>query len=228
MFTGLCETTARVKGLHRRGPDARIALGVASIDARELALGESISVSGVCLTVTAIKGGGFEADASAETLRVTTLGELLVGSEVNIERSLCLGDRMGGHVVLGHVDGIAKIRAVEPIGTARRIVVGPPAELRGFIAAKGSVALDGVSLTVNRVDDAGFDLMLVPHTLAVTTLKDWHVGQNINIEVDVLARYVARQLDVSRASPDGSAPVGGGGGGDDALHAKLVEGGFIA
>ncbi len=209
MFTGLCETTAAVA----KSDKAKLALEVPAIDPREYRLGESISVSGVCLTLTRVEGRGFEADVSVETLAVTTLGALRPGSRVNIERSLRLGDRLGGHVVLGHVDGVGEVRAVEPAGDARKVTVAAPAELRRFIAAKGSIALDGVSLTVNRAGDGDFELMLVPHTLEVTTLKDWRAGQKVNIEVDVLARYVGRQLEAS---------------GDERLLAKLRAGGFLS
>ncbi len=245
MFTGLVETTAVVASLERRGPSALISISLPSARERApislpaagggqgrgeaLSLGESISVSGVCLTVTRVLAGGFEADVSAETLAVTTLGALAPGAAVNIERSLRLGDRMGGHVVLGHIDGVGRVRAVEAVGEAARVTLSAPAELSPFIAAKGSICLDGVSLTVNRaaghsVSDASadaasqFEIMLVPHTLAVTTLKDWRAGRDINIEVDVLARYVARQLETA-AEPKKS---------DDALMAKLRAGGFLA
>jgi riboflavin synthase len=216
MFTGLVETTAVVAELTRRGPSALLRLAAMRVEGA-LALGESISVSGVCLTVTRILADGFEADVSAETLAVTTLGALGPGSTVNIERSLKLGDRMGGHVVLGHVDGVGRVRAVEPVGEAMRVTLTAPAELAPFIAGKGSICLDGVSLTVNRTAGPDFEIMLVPHTLAVTTLKDWRAGRDINIEVDVLSRYVARQLEIA------AAPKG-----DEALMAKLRDGGFLA
>jgi riboflavin synthase len=218
MFTGLVETTARVGELDRAGAQAKLALAELVLAHEPLQLGESISVNGVCLTVTRVKEHGFEADVSAETLAVTTLGSLRVGSEVNIERSLRVGDRLGGHIVLGHVDGVGDVSSVEQVGDACRTRLAAPSELARFIAAKGSIAIDGVSLTVNRVEGVVFEVMLVPHTLAVTTLKNWRAGQKVNIEVDVLARYVARQADSPTSRP----------GGDEALMAKLREGGFLS
>ncbi|MBM4374215.1 MAG: riboflavin synthase [Deltaproteobacteria bacterium] len=199
MFTGLVETTARVASLVRRGPMGVLALRELAIPASELKLGASISVSGVCLTVTRLLEGGFDADVSSETLSVTTLGELSAGSRVNVERSLALGDRLGGHLVLGHVDGVGSVSALDRVGDAWRLVIDAPRELARFFAPKGSVTVDGISLTVNRVDGSRFELMIVPHTLAVTTLGAVAVGARVNLEVDVLARYVARQLDAMAA-----------------------------
>ena len=198
MFTGIVETTARVRSLTRSGADARLVLDVAL---EELVLGESISVSGVCLTVVSFDASSFAADVSVETLRVTTLGKLTPGADVNIERSLRASDRLGGHLVLGHVDGVGRVAARENSG---RVIFEAPAELARYLAPKGSVAIDGVSLTINRLVDAGgFDVMLVPHTLAVTTLSSLVVGTSVNLEVDVLARYVARQLDYAGVVPSG-------------------------
>lgn len=216
MFTGLVETTAVVAELSRRGREARLSLAV-KLD--QLELGESISVSGVCLTVTGFDASSFTADVSAETLDVTTLGGLTQGSRVNIERSTRLGQRMGGHMVLGHVDAVAQVTAVEPVQDARRVVLSVPGKLSRHLAPKGSITLDGVSLTVNElVGDRGFAIMLVPHTLEVTTLGQWRSGSRINVEVDVLSRYVARQLDAAgttRSVDDASLL--------DALH----RGGFV-
>ncbi len=208
MFTGLVETTAEVRAIERRGPEARFGFGAAT-DAAVLqgrALGESIAVSGVCLTVTRSYDGGFDADVSAETLAVTTLGDLRVGARVNIERSLAVGDRLGGHMVLGHVDGVGAVRRFEAVGEARLLSVAAPRALLRYLAPKGSIAIDGVSLTINRLDGDAVEIMLVPHTLAVTTLGERKVGDRVNLEVDVLARYVARQLEhagiLSTADPD--------------------------
>jgi riboflavin synthase len=205
MFTGIVETTARVRSLERVGADARLVLEVAL---EGLVLGESISVSGVCLTVVSFDAASFAADVSVETLRVTTLGKLTPGARVNLERSLKASDRMGGHWVLGHVDGVGAVSALEEMGGARRVVFEAPRELMRYLAPKGSVAIDGVSLTINRlVDTRGFDVMLVPHTLAVTTLSSLAVGTSINLEIDVLARYVARQLDYAGVVPSGDASL---------------------
>jgi riboflavin synthase len=201
---------------------AELALRELAIPSDELELGASIAVNGVCLTVTRIREGGFAADVSSETLSVTTLGGMGPGSRVNIERSLAVGDRLGGHLVLGHVDGVGEVRSIERVGDAWRIAVLAPDALARFIATKGSITVDGVSLTVNRVEGARFELMIVPHTFAVTTLGGWVVGTRVNLEVDVLARYVARQLDVLiPGRRQDATPVS-----DESLLSKLKEAGY--
>ncbi|MSP25523.1 MAG: riboflavin synthase [Myxococcales bacterium] len=232
MFTGLVETTARVVALTHRGSEARLSVAVA-LEAAQL--GESISVSGVCLTVTRADEHGFDADVSSETLRVTTLGEKRTGHTLNIERSLRLGDRLGGHLVLGHVDGIGIVRSVEAAGEARRVVIAAPSSLMRYFSAKGSVTVDGASLTINRLllgeraarepsagdgrgDADAFELMLVPHTLSVTTLGVLAVGARVNLEVDVLARYVGRMLDAAGVLPRTD--------GDSSLYDKLKTAGI--
>jgi len=198
MFTGLVETT----GALRRRAGRPVARAFVETSLAPLALGESINVNGACLTVDKILAGGFECDISAETLDRTTLGELPLGAGVHLERSTPLGGRMGGHMVLGHVDGVGRVTAREPSGEALRFEVTVPADLSRFVASKGSIAIDGVSLTVNGVgattaEGLAFDVMLVPHTLSRTLLGEKTLGARVNIEVDVLARYVARQLDVA-------------------------------
>jgi riboflavin synthase len=191
MFTGIVEATGRLRKTSSAGDGFR-----ATIEApfAGLALGESVAVNGVCLTVAALAASGFEADISPETARVTTLAGLPLVAEVNLERALSAGSRLGGHFVSGHVDGVARVQKLEPAGDAVLVEIEPPSELVRYIAPKGSVTLDGVSLTVNRADEARFELMLVPHTLAVTTLKSWQPGAPVNLEVDVLARYVSHFL----------------------------------
>jgi riboflavin synthase len=198
MFTGLVETT----GVLRRRAGSPVARAFIETSLGPLTLGESISVNGACLTVDRIVAGGFECDMSSETLDRTTLGELPLGGGVHLERATPLGGRMGGHTVLGHVDGVGRVSAREPRGEALRFEVTLPAELARFVAAKGSIAIDGVSLTLNNVSKIGsagvaVDVMLVPHTLGRTFLHEIRVGGRVNIEVDVLARYVARQLEVA-------------------------------
>jgi riboflavin synthase len=169
-----------------------------------LEIGESIAVNGACLTVAAALPSGFEADLSAETLAATTLGRLPLGARVNLERALALGDRLGGHLVQGHVDGVARIESVTPVGDARHAVVRPPAELLRYLASKGSVCLDGVSLTVNASARGVIELMWIPQTLAATTLGDATRGTELNIEIDLLARYAVHWLESSaRGEPAG-------------------------
>lgn len=196
MFTGLVETT----GVLRRRGGKPVARAFIETSLSPLTLGESIAVNGVCLTVDRIVAGGFESDMSSETLERTTLGELPLGAGVHLERSMPLGGRMGGHLVLGHVDGVGRVSGCEPRGDASRLEVTLPVELGRYVAHKGSIAVDGVSLTLNGVGTAGpdgvaVDVMLVPHTLGRTLLGGMRPGRRVNIEVDVLARYVARQLE---------------------------------
>jgi riboflavin synthase len=199
MFTGLVELKGNLVRRSRRGPGYR--LSVAG-KLGPLTLGESISVSGACLTVVSSDAGGFEADVSLETTERTTLGALAIGAAVNLERALKVGDRLGGHLVSGHVDAVAELVRVEPAGEAQRLSVGFPRELARFIAAKGSITLDGVSLTVNAVTSSMLEVMVIPHTLSVTTLGELRPGAPINLEVDTLARYAVRFLEVSAAKSE--------------------------
>jgi riboflavin synthase len=199
MFTGLVETTGELRSRERRGPGFR--LGVAC-SLGPLEFGESVAVSGACLTVIAHDDRGFEADVSQETADKTTLGRLALGARLNLERSLCVGDRLGGHLVTGHVDAVAVVRSVEAVGDAWRVVVEAPAELSRYVASKGSVTLDGTSLTVNSVSSEGFDVMLIPHTREVTNLGRLSAGTELNMEVDLVARYVLRYLEASSGDPD--------------------------
>lgn len=162
-------------------------------------LGESISVEGVCLTVDVFDADGFEVDASSETLEKTTIGSLKAGAGVNLERALTLSDRLGGHLVSGHVDGVGSIVSKQASGDAIRYLIEVPAELRRFVAQKGSITVSGVSLTVNALTSTGCELMLIPHTLGRTTLGAASAGTRVNLEVDLIARYVARLLDGSQS-----------------------------
>jgi riboflavin synthase len=195
VFTGLVEEKGTVGSRTGGAAGARIAVRCALGEKEPLVLGESISVSGCCLSVVAMDGAGFEVDASAETLARTTLGELAVGSEVNLERAARLGDRMGGHLVTGHVDGVGTIVLCRPLGEAFEIVFRAPHELARFIAPKGSICVNGVSLTVNGVRGDELDVVVIPITAEVTTFGAAAVGQRVNLEVDLVARYVARILD---------------------------------
>ena len=198
MFTGLVEEVGTVSRLERRGPAAVITVTCRLGEAEPLVLGESIAVAGACLTVTSMATGSFTADVSAETLAKTTLGRLTIPARVNLERASKLGARMGGHVVLGHVDGVGRVVDVASSGDARRVTFEAERALARYLAPKGSVCIEGVSLTVNEVTDSAdavrFTVMLVPHTLAATTLPSLTKGSWVNLEMDVLARYVERHL----------------------------------
>lgn len=210
MFTGLVETTGKLVRRLAKGGDARLVIS-GDLGGEPLELGESIAVDGVCLTVAAIvdqggssRGRVFEADASAETLAKTTLGRLDIGATVNLERAVALGARMGGHIVTGHVDGVGTITAKDPLGGAVKVTFTVPPELAPFVAAKGSICVCGVSLTVNNVSGNAFDVVLVPHTREKTSLDGLGPGSPVNIEVDILARYVLRFLEASRSATAGS------------------------
>ncbi|HXO90942.1 MAG TPA: riboflavin synthase [Stellaceae bacterium] len=192
MFTGIITDLGRVRRL-RRGDllDLTIATG---FDTSAIPLGASIACSGACLTVVAVEPGAFSVQASVETLAHTTLGQWEVGTPVNLERSLRLGDELGGHLVLGHVDGLGRIVERRPEAESVRFVVEVPIGLARFIAPKGSVALDGVSLTVNELAQDRFGVNIIPHTLSCTTFGQAQPGQQMNLEIDLIARYVARLL----------------------------------
>lgn len=196
MFTGIVRGIGTIASLGEAGTRRRIAVDVGAMVTAGWRVGDSVAVSGVCLTIVAISGQCFEADLSAETLRCTTLGRLVPGSAVNLEPAARLETALGGHLMTGHVDGIGCIARVHEDAGSRRVVVGMPAGLARYVAAKGSVALDGVSLTIVAVGDEAFDVMLVPHTCAVTTLAALVPGQAVNLEVDLIARYLDRLLEM--------------------------------
>jgi riboflavin synthase len=194
MFTGIIEGLGRVAALEERGGDVRLLIGVGNLAFEDVRLGESIAVNGVCLTVVAFDAGHFEADASNETLSLTTLGTLVPNAVVNLERAMRPTDRLGGHLVSGHVDGVGKVLDIVPDARAQRWRFAAPQALLRYIAKKGSICVDGVSLTVNEVDDEGFEVALIPHTVAHTAFAQTRVGDAVNLEIDVLARYVERLL----------------------------------
>lgn len=202
MFTGIIQAVGSLRAIERRGASAWLSVGCPFA---KLVLGESVAVDGVCLTVVRVVDGGFTADASAETLARTTLGERSVGHRVNLERALALGERMGGHIVAGHVDGVGELLRRERVESAERVVFRAPREVLRYIAEKGSVAIDGVSLTVNAVAGETFEVMLVPFTQGATTLSDRRAGDRVNLEADVIARYVARALSWEREATDAGA-----------------------
>ncbi|MEO7756876.1 MAG: riboflavin synthase [Dokdonella sp.] len=192
MFTGIVQAVGRIATLERRGADARVVIDASSLDLDDVALGDSIAVGGVCLTAVALDGVTFAADISIETLARTTLGTLVVGDRVNLEKSLRLADRLGGHLVSGHVDGVGRVANVEDDGASQRWTFDAPAELMRYIAVKGAICIDGTSLTVNTIDRDTFGVTLIPHTLGVTTFGVRKAGDAINLEVDLVARYVER------------------------------------
>ena len=195
MFTGIITSLGEIMAADRSGDDLRLKIAC-DYAPDSMDIGASIACSGVCLTVVEKgahdRGGWFLADVSAETLDKTTLGERKVGDRINLERSLKIGDELGGHIVSGHVDGVGEITALAMDGESLRVTVAAPAGLSRFIAAKGSVAMDGASLTVNEVEGNRFGVNLIPHTREVTTFGGLEVGRQVNLEIDLLARYVAR------------------------------------
>lgn len=202
VFTGLVAGTGKLISRERRGPGHRLVIGTTGLEGFDLLeVGESIAVAGACLTVVGQTGGGFAADVSIETADKTTLGRLPLGAELNLERSLRVGDRLGGHWVSGHVDGVACVSGIETQGDAWLVRIAVPAELRRFVAAKGSVALDGVSLTVNAVAGLELSVMLIPHTRLVTSLKHWRTGAELNLEVDLVARYLVNYFEATGQTP---------------------------
>jgi len=198
MFTGLIEGVGTLAQRTPRGGDVRLRIDVGTLAFADAALGESVSVSGVCLTVVAFDADAFEADASNETLARTTLGGLAIGAALNLERAMRPSDRLGGHLVSGHVDGVGAVLSVHDDARAQRWRFAAPAALLKYVAEKGSICVDGVSLTVNAVDARGFEVALIPHTIAHTAFASARVGDAVNLEVDLVARYVERLL---RAAP---------------------------
>jgi len=194
MFTGIVLAVGRITSITDRGGDLELGLDAAGLDAARLGLGDSVCVQGVCLTVTRKLDAAFFADVSRETMAKTSLGTLNVGSAVNLEPSLRAGDALGGHMVSGHVDGVGRLVHAEEDARSTRLQFELPAPLMKFVAPKGSICIDGVSLTVNNVEERRFDVNIIPHTQQVTTLGTLKVGDAVNIEIDVIARYVERLM----------------------------------
>lgn len=193
MFTGIITHLGRIAAVRDDSGGRHLEIA-AGLDLEGLAIGASVAHSGVCLTVTAKTASGYHVYASAETLARTTMGGWRTGDRVNIEGSLRLGDELGGHLVFGHVDGVGRITGLAPLGESWRLEVALPADLRPLVAVKGSIGVDGISLTVNELAAATMALTIIPHTWDATTLRDRKVGDPVNLEADMLARYVARQL----------------------------------
>ncbi len=194
MFTGIIKATGTISGMERRGGDVRLSVQSGNMPFLDYEVGESISVNGVCLTAVALREDGFDTDVSVETLDVTGLGNLGVGDAVNLEPSLALGDRLGGHLVSGHVDCTGRITRRDSDARSIRLDIDIPKEFARYVAKKGSVTVDGVSLTINEVSGNTFEVNIIPHTAEATIIGRYAVGTIVNVEVDVLARYLERLL----------------------------------
>jgi len=203
MFTGLIEDVGTVQGLQRRDGGAVISVQTV-LPLNDVQLGDSIAVNGACLTVVAINGTVFSADASPETLACTTLDALRSGMQVNLERALCFGDRLGGHLVTGHVDSVAQLATRQRQGNMEVFRFSLAADALRLLVDKGSVAIDGISLTVNKVEDDAFSVAIIPHTLQATTLVKRQAGDKVNIETDLIGKYVARLLDQRSSGKEAS------------------------
>jgi riboflavin synthase len=206
VFTGLVHSTGTVVETEARPQGRRLTIST-SLEARDVEDGASVAVSGVCLTVIGSSSGRFQVDAAFETLSRTTLGGLSADDQVNLEPSLRMGDPLGGHLVTGHVDGLSKLRSSSERGDARELWFDVPEDLMHFVAPKGSVCVDGVSLTVNEVDRAGFMVGIIPHTLHVTTFGKLTPGTRSNLEVDIIARYVARLVEMGGSGAEGGVTL---------------------
>ena len=218
MFTGIIQAIGEVQRLEPRGGDLRLHLHTGKLDLTGVQLGDSIAVNGVCLTAIDLPGNGFAADVSRETLSLTSLGGLKAGSRVNLETALTLATPLGGHLVSGHVDGLGEVLERSDDARSVRFRIQAPAELARYIAHKGSICVDGTSLTVNTVNGRSFELNIVPHTLQETIMGDYRAGTRVNLEVDLIARYLERLLLGERAAEPGAPGV---------TRALLAEHGFI-
>ena len=219
MFTGIIESIGKIAKMEKRGGDVRLHIATGKLDLSDVALGDSIAVNGVCLTAVVLPGDGFVADVSNETLSLTSLGQLSTGSPVNLEKALTMSTRLGGHLVSGHVDGLGEVIAKSEDARSIRFTVKAPDELAKYIAHKGSITVDGTSLTVNAVKGAEFELNIVPHTAQETIMSEYEVGRKVNLEVDLVARYLERLLLGDKAADAYS---------EGGLNMqKLMEAGFV-
>jgi len=207
VFTGIVEAIGEVAGMEPRGGDLRLRVHTGRLDLSDVEVGDSICTSGCCLTVTELPGDGYWCDVSNETLASTTLGGLSVGSRVNLEKSLTPRSRLGGHIVSGHVDGVGEVVSFRDDGRSVRWVLRAPDALARYIARKGSICVDGVSLTVNAVRGAEFDLNIVPRTMRETIFSEYEVGAGVNLEVDVIARHLERLLRGDAAADPGADAI---------------------
>ena len=192
MFTGIIAAVGAIRRLEKHDNEWRLTIGCGDLDLSDVVLGDSIAVSGACLTVIALQDDAFQADVSGETMALTTLGGLTTGSAVNLEKALTLASRLGGHLVTGHVDGVGIVKTMEPDGGSIRMTFEAPAKLARYIAAKGSICIDGTSLTVNTVAGARFTVNIIPHTRTETVIQHYRPGHKVNLEVDLVSRYLER------------------------------------
>lgn len=194
MFTGIIEAVGTIAAIKHHAKDLTISVDSGGLDLSDVKLGDSIAHNGVCLTVTRLNAQGFDADLSHETLKRSAFAQIKTGFAVNLEKAMRMNDRFGGHIVSGHVDGVGEITSVTQLGSAVEYWVKAPAELAKYIAEKGSITVDGISLTTNEVDGSAFKLTIIPHTIAQTIMANYAVGTRVNLEVDVIARYLERLL----------------------------------
>ena len=194
MFTGIIEAVGRIKKIEPVGGDLRLHVDTGSLDMSDVQLGDSIAVNGVCLTAIEFDDNHFAADVSNETITLTSLQDLASASEVNLEKALLPTTRLGGHLVSGHVDGLAEVLSIKEESRSIQLIIKPPEELKRYIAMKGSICIDGTSLTVNKITKAGFEINIVPHTQQQTIIKNYKPGTKVNLEVDLIARYLERLL----------------------------------
>ena len=200
MFTGIIQARGTIAAIEKTGGDVRLSVQSTGLPFASYEIGESIAVNGACLTATALRNDGFDTDVSLETLTVTALSELVAGASVNLEPSLSLGDRLGGHLVSGHVDCMGKVVRIGVDARSTRLSIEIPAEYARYVARKGSVCVDGVSLTINEVSGNTFNLNIIPYTAETTIIGDYAAGTTVNIEVDLLARYIERLLGKDQSS----------------------------
>jgi riboflavin synthase len=220
MFTGIIEEVGKVVDLRMLAKGAVIAVSCRRV-LEGLRIGDSVAVNGVCLTAVEKSSGAFKADVSEESLERSSLGGLKRGSEVNLERALSLGSRLGGHIVQGHVDGVGNLKALRESGEGRVFIFSLPASIEGYLVEKGSIAIDGISLTVSGLGDGEFSVAAIPHTIDGTNLKGIKAGDVVNLEVDIIAKYVRRYLERGLPAWGDAAEPG------DNLRDKLAEGGFL-
>ena len=218
MFTGIIQAVGSIQSRDMRGGDARLMINTGSLDMDQVSPGDSIAVNGVCLTATELSDNGFTADVSSESLSRTTLGDLNEGSDVNLEMALTPTTHLGGHLVSGHVDGVGEVVKRWSDARSERFLIRAPENLARYIAEKGSICVDGISLTVNKVEGSEFDLNIVPHTLKMTTMGNYKVSQRVNLEVDIIARYLERLL-LGEKAADKSSGIS---------RSFLEEHGFVA